>query len=352
MTLPESIKLSAPPWLNSDQTIVLSHRLRLVRNLERFSFTHIAENNTLKEILELVEWSLKKKSLEGDWSFFPFSQLSQSDLNIIQEYFFLPMRSINEQYGAIAVNETHEQTILVNSQHHLKISLINTGEDLVQSYLQLNLIEEQLSSHLSFSFHPVFGYLSPSPADLGTGLKISYLLHLPAINLLNRLPQACRIAADHNSVLRTLSLNHSSNMGNLFVLEYFNSFGPKEESMLAEASQSCSAIRQLEEESGQFLQDRIPHSINDKVKRSWGILTHAELLDVKETFNMLSALRLGTRLNYLETVYRPLLNRLLVQSLPYHLSRLAGFTKPEPEQLEIFRAGYIRKLLHEQEGAK
>lgn len=339
-----------PAWIDSDSQVVISHRLRYSRNLNRIPFVERSETVRLMQVMQDVEYAMNQSNQREGWEWISIKHLNAMELNGIKEYFFIDQLPYRDPKISLWVNPSISEFILLNSGDHIKIIGLYPGKDTIRNIFALNRLDDRLSPFMEYSYHPDFGYLSPWPTNTGTGFKASFLLHLPAVAVTEQLRKVCKIASDKNCSLKSLALSGRNNVGNLFLLENSLSFGMNEESIMYEMIKAIDEIEKLEFQSEDFLRDKLIIHTKDKIFRAWGILTNATMLSLHETVNLLSAIRMGVRLHLLGDNLIKVMNQLMIIILPSHLRYRYGVLDASDEAVDQLRAAAIKEVLLNQAG--
>jgi len=216
------------------------------------------------------------------------------------------------------------------------------GFDLESVLADVQRIENILSKSLPFSFSPDYGYLTACPTNLGTGLRISVLIHLPALVLTKEIQKAIRSTGQLGMTVRGFRGEGSDVVGNLFQISNQSSFGRTEFSIRDSLTKVVSRIVEYEKNAANVLMEEAGPQVSDKVWRSVGILKSARVLSTQEFMNLASAVRLGVFLGVIEKRLAGILSELMVMIQPEHLQERVG-ERLEPPERDIVRADMVRE---------
>ncbi|MBP7460139.1 MAG: hypothetical protein KBA26_02505 [Candidatus Delongbacteria bacterium] len=339
-----------PPWVDSDSRVVISHRLRYSRNLNRIPFVDRAEPDRLIQVMQDLDYAMKQTGRRDDWDWIPLKPLTSMAINGIKEFFYIDRLPYPDPKIGLWINPGSSEFMMLNATDHIKLIGLYPGKDTLQNMMALNRLDDSLSPYMEYAYHPDFGHLSPCPTNTGTGFKASFLLHLPAASITEQIRKVCRIVSEKNCSLKSLSLIGKSNVGNLFIVENNLSFGLNEETIMYELIKTVDEVEQMELQSEEFLKEKLLIHTQDKVFRAWGILTNAAVLSLHETVNLLSAVRLGVRLHLLREDLIRIINQLFVSIMPAHLRYRFGMPDATEEAVDQFRALLIKEALLNQAG--
>ena len=175
------------PWLectglNTD--VVISSRLRLARNLKQFPFPNNSQVKVLDDIVKEARQIFQSNSEFLDWEFSSLDLFTYSEKQVLLERRFIsPEFAKKTNHAAISIDESCNFSIMINEEDHFRIQILDSGMDLEVLWQSLNLVEEQLNQNISFAYDSQFGYLASNPLNSGSGLRVSVLLHLPALKI-------------------------------------------------------------------------------------------------------------------------------------------------------------------------
>ena len=217
---------------------------------------------------------------------------------------------------------------------------------LEEAWEQINQLDDQLESKLDFSFHPRFGYLTACPTNVGTGIRVSVMLHLPALKLTGEIEKVFRAAKDMRLAVRGLYGEGTEATGDFYQISNQTTLGKSEEEIICDFKQSViPKIIEYEEHARRTLLNDRTAALDDKVFRALGTLRSARLITSEDTLNFLSHLRLGINLGRVKDIDLRTINELFLLTQPAHLQKLQG-KKLEGDVRRAARAEYIRQRLN------
>jgi len=240
------------------------------------------------------------------------------------------------------------RAIMVNEEDHLRIQALVPGFATTAAYGQAERLDGELGHRISFAFHPEFGYLSACPTNVGTGLRASVLIHLPALVLTREIGKVLQGLAQVGLTHRGLWGEGSEVRGNLFQLSNQTTLGKSEAELLDHLGRLVTEVIGHERRARDVLRRDATVLVEDRVWRAWGLLRHARVLAFEETLNLLSGVRLGVGMGVLPPMPMTTLNRLLVAAQDAHVAREAE-TGLDDEALPAHRARLVQRLLDEEE---
>jgi protein arginine kinase len=332
-----------------DQDIVFSSRIRLARNLRSQPFPMLATNQQSGEVLQQVSAVLKTKEMQqlDDFQLVKLSDLNELQKRVLVEKHLISPNLANEsRNGAVIINKNESVSIMVNEEDHLRIQCLSAGFRIREAMELANRIDDIFEAELEYAFDEKRGYLTSCPTNVGTGLRASVMMHLPALVLTQQINRLLSAITQVGLAVRGIYGEGSEAMGNLFQISNQITLGQSEEEILDNLYRVAKQIISHERTARQKLLAESRDRLIDRVNRSYGILANAHIMDSKEAVQRLSDVRLGMDLGLIRTNVTPLVvNELIVMAQPGFLQQLAGGML-STEERDIRRAEIIRSKLN------
>jgi len=245
----------------------------------------------------------------------------------------------------VAIGDGETLSIMVNEEDHLRIQVLRSGLQLDESWEQINQIDDALEAKLDFSFHPRFGYLTACPTNVGTGIRVSVMLHLPGLKLTNEIEKVFRAAKEMRLAVRGLYGEGTEATGDFYQVSNQTTLGKSEDDIINDFKQFViPKILDYEHQARRTLLTDKTAALDDKIFRALGTLRSARLMGSEETLSFLSHLRMGINLGRVKDVDIRTLNELFLMTQPAHLQKLQG-KKLDGDFRRAARAEYIRHRL-------
>lgn len=326
--------------------VVFSSRVRLARNVAGMPFLTRCSRMQASEIAETIRQALMKLALGGETLYVDMDSADPLDRDVLVERHLIS-RQLVEASGprgvAIAGDET--VSVMVNEEDHLRAQVLRGGLQLDACYAEINRLDEQLSGRLNFAFSSRFGYLTACPTNVGTALRLSVMMHLPALKLTGQIDKALRAARDMRLAVRGLYGEGTEAIGDLFQVSNQITLGKSEEQLICEfRDEVVPALIDYERRARESLLEGRRLALEDKVGRALAVLRAAKLISSEETLYLLSHVRLGVALGMIPDVTAEQINDLALVTQPAHLQRLAGKALSPQERGEA-RAAMIQAKL-------
>jgi protein arginine kinase len=346
MTIDELTR-HAGEWLSGrgpQSDIVVSSRIRLARNISGFPFLSRATESQRKEILRLICSTIDNTAIGPKSSFFDIEETPDLDREILVERHLISRQHAGAQGSrGVAVSDEETVAVMINEEDHLRIQSLRSGLQLQAAWEELRLLDNALESQVDYAFHSRFGYLTACPTNVGTGIRVSAMLHLPAIKLSEQLQKVFRAAKDMQVAVRGLFGEGTDAQGDFYQISNQTTLGKSEEEIIQEfETVVIPGIVEYEKRARDLLVNERTSLLDDKVWRAVGLLENARAVSTEETLNLLSHLRMGINLGRLSNIDIRTVNELFLQMQPAHLQKMSG-EELTSEQRGVIRAECIRK---------
>ncbi len=348
MNLPE-VTRQASPWVRESGPhgdVVLSSRVRLARNVAGFPFTNRASDVQRQELLNACRESIFQSPLAERLIWVDLLESSKQDRQILYERHLISRQHSHGQVPRGVVLATDESfAIMINEEDHLRIQVIKAGLQLDDVYAKADQIDDLLESRLEPAYSAKLGYLTACPTNVGTGIRVSVMLHLPGLKITGEIEKVRRAARELNLAIRGFYGEGTEAVGDFFQISNQTTLGRTEREILRDFQEGViPQIIEYEHNARHALAERRSTLLEDRLQRAYGLLTHARLLSSEEAACLLSYLRLGVGMGCIPGVELTTINELFVLIQPAHLQRIAREKFTGDERRE-FRARFVRERL-------
>ncbi len=335
-------------WLTGEgreSDIVISSRVRIARNVGGFPFPARASEVQRRELEQLLHRSVMDASFADDMSYIRLDRASETEGHVLVERHLIShelARGEGERGVAFRADET--ASIMVNEEDHLRVQVIQPGLELARAWSIANEIDNQIAAGLDYAFDPDFGFLTSCPTNVGTGMRVSVMLHLPGLTMARHLEKVFNAMAKIDMTVRGLYGEGTEAVGDLYQISNQKTLGKSEDDIVANLSSVTPQILDYERRVRDAMMEENRRQVEDQVFRAEGILRGAHLISSEETLYLLSRLRLGMNLGIISDVDMSTVNRLLILTRAAHLQILVG-RELEKEERHAVRADYVRHAL-------
>ncbi len=348
-----SVPDSGLEWLDADgpvADVVLSTRVRLARNLDGHRFGQRSEEAEREAILAEAQAAADRTATMTTGTMMSMRGLTAPTRRLLLERHLVSRELIGEEeadppsHSALLLAGDDSLGVMVNEEDHLRLQSLVSGFRLRDAWRRVDELDEELAGHLRYAFHPEFGYLTSCPTNVGTGLRASVLVHLPALVLTQEIGKVLQGISQVGLTFRGLYGEGSEVVGNFFQISNQTTLGKTEEDLIDHLQKIVEQVIQYEKQARAVLLRDARTVIEDKVWRAYGLLRYARSISFEETMNLLSGVRLGLGLKLLPGARVYTLNKIMIFSQSAHLEKLAGAPLSASEA-DTYRASYIRRLL-------
>jgi len=337
-------------WLRSEgphHQIVVSSRVRLARNLKSFSFPGWAKKHERLQILETIKPQVEALPEMND----AFSVYSQ-DLSALEKQVLVERHLISREHAAkgvgsaVVMNRRQTLSIMINEEDHLRMQAIRAGLQLKSVFKMIDKVDSALEDRLDYAFHAHLGYLTACPTNVGTGMRASAMVHLPALVMSEQINQVIQAVNKIGLAVRGLYGEGTEALGNLFQVSNQTTLGEKEDEIISRLHKVIEQIIEHEQNARQTLLQKKPNTLLDHIGRGYGILRHAYSMNSKEALNLLSFMKLGIDLGFFPENCRQPIDELFMETQPAHLQK-GTQQKLAADERDSLRAEIIRAKLNE-----
>jgi protein arginine kinase len=340
-------------WLRGsgpESDIVISSRIRLARNLADFPFIRKCSEQDRATIEATIRERLGQVAELKNIVYVDVAGLETVDRQFLVERQLIS-REHAEAEGARAVAiDAHEKfSLMINEEDHLRIQVMKSGLDLDMAWQQIDHIDDLIEEHVTYAFHPQKGYLTACPTNVGTGMRVSVMLHLPALVITRQIDKVFRSLQKISLAVRGLYGEGSQAMGDFYQISNQITLGRPEAELIRQVQDVVPVLIDYERRAREFLISESENDLHDQVSRAYGVLCTAHTISSEETMHLLSRVRMGVNLGLIDNVEIPTVNKLFIHTQPAHLQKLRGIELDTADR-NIERALYLKRHLQRKDG--
>lgn len=348
MTL-DDLTRSTGEWLRGkgpNAEVVFSSRVRLARNLADFPFLSTASASDKTEIYRTVAGEIGNVDVAADAFVVDLDQTSSIDRDLLVERHLISKHQAHDE-GSRGVTVWPDETraVMINEEDHLRMQGLRSGLELDALLDDVNEIDDALARRFEFAYDRRLGFLTACPTNVGTGIRISVMLHLPALRLTEEIEKVFRAAKDMRLAVRGLFGEGTDAVGDLYQISNQTTLG-KSESQIIEGfgKQTIPRIVEYEMEARDVLAKKHPYRLDDRIWRAYGVLRNARCISSEETISLLSHVRLGVRMGRFDKIDITTVNELFLLCQPAHLQKSCAASMDGPSR-SVARADLLRERL-------
>ncbi len=308
-------------WLEAkseNDDVVISSRIRLARNLKDIPFPNRLSENDAKDIVKKVEDAFYSVPYMEEqyktvylWQSDDISNMAHLEKHLISKKLIS-----NKNEAAFILGKDETVSIMLNEEDHIRLQSITGGLNLKEAYEYTNKLDDLLEEKLDYAFDEKLGYLTSCPTNLGTGLRASVMIHLPALTINKEIAGLLKGLTQVGMTIRGLFGEGSQGDGNIYQISNQVTLGLSEEEILTNLTGVINQIINQERLTRDNILNKKKYELEDKIFRSAGILKSAIILTSREALNLLSNVRLGVEMGIIKDVDKTILNKLLVDIQP------------------------------------
>src|SRR3954454_19335965 len=325
--------------------IVLSSRVRLARNLKGLAFPGWAKKAERVRSLDQIRPAVESLSQMSEAFSQSMDNLTVLDKNILVERHLISREHAAKNAGSgLVLNCEESLCVMINEEDHLRMQALRPGLQLKQAWHAIDQVDSKLEKKMEFAFTPTLGYLTACPTNVGTGIRVSAMLHLPGLVLAEQINPIIQSVNKLGLAVRGLYGEGTEALGNVFQVSNQMTLGESEPDIVERLNKVLAQIIEHEENARGSLLEKKPKTVMNQIGRAYGILANSHSISSKETMNLLSFMRLGVDLGLFPDVERGLVDELFVVTQPAHLQKQYS-EKLGADERDLLRADMVRERL-------
>jgi protein arginine kinase len=339
------------PWFGAGgdgfSDVVISSRIRLARNIKGYAFGSCLSEPDQRQLLQQLKDVILSVNAGAGLFYVDVDLASTAERELLAERHLISRRHVQGKGPrGVVISDNETFTAMINEEDHLRMQVYAPGLQLNTCWERINGIDDQIEKQIEYAFDNRLGYLTACPTNLGTGIRVSVMLHLPALKMTGQIDKLITAGRDTDMAIRGLFGEGTEAVGDFFQISNQVTLGLSETEVVEQfAAQLIPQIINYEKEARQTLLQKKPRILEDKVKRALGILANACLISSQEALFLLSQVRLGINLGRIPDIDLKTVNELFTLTQPAHLQIKAG-TMLDADQRDSLRAEIIRQKLH------
>jgi protein arginine kinase len=332
---------------SNDADIVLTSRVRLARNIDNIPFPHMMSKEQSNKIIENISSSILDSNsfIANEFRLVRLENLNYLDrISMVEKHLISKDLAGNHEIAAVLLNRDENVSIMINEEDHIRLQVIYPGMNLKEAYDYATKIDDLIEERVTYSYDSRLGYLTSCPTNVGTGIRASVMVHLPALTISRNIDNIVKTVTQVGMTIRGLYGEGSNVMGNIYQVSNQVTLGFTEEEIINNLIAVTTKIIDQEKRMRQFLMEKQLVDIEDSVYRALGILKYARKLETSESLNLISRIRMGLEMGIIKDINVKNLNELLVNVQPATLQLIEGRELSEKER-DVTRARIVRETL-------
>lgn len=329
-------------WYNEvskDSDVVISSRIRFARNIKGYKFPVIMSYKEREEVVDLLEKNINKKK----YSFLKMKDIDEITRLSLMEKHIISKEFVGDDLGAIISNEDNSLVAMVNEEDHLRIQAFEPGFNIDKAYEKLTSFTDELEEKIEYTKNEKYGYITSCPTNVGSGMRVSVLLHLPALARVGLLNKLLDQAASIGVSVRGLYGENSSSDGYMYQISNQKTLGMSDKNIISGIKAIITSIVEQERRAREILKNE-NIQFEDEVFRAYGILKNARVITQEEALKFLSKVRLGVSMEMIKDVSLDTIQKIMT-SISSNTLKLQEKQDMSRQEEHIKRAEYIREEL-------
>ena len=340
-------------WLRGtgpESDIVMSSRIRLARNLADYPFIRRCNDIDKANIESTVRERIAANTDLSSLNFINVAELNLLDRQLLVERQLISRELANSEGArSVAIDKPEQLSLMVNEEDHMRLQVIKSGFDLDGAWELINHLDDEIESTVTYAYNQQLGYLTACPTNVGTGMRVSVLVHLPALVITKQIEKVFRSAQKMNLVVRGLYGEGTQAMGDFYQVSNQVTLGKSEKDLIYLVDDVICKVLKYERMAREVLINEKQNDLFDKVSRAYGMLRSAQQISSEETMHLLSRVRMGVSLGLIGELEIPDINQLFLQTQPAHLQKIHS-SELDTDERNIERANYLHNQLKLENG--
>lgn len=322
--------------------IVVSTRIRLARNIKNTPFPSLLTGEARDKVKTALEDAVIKSNstLSKDFTLYKLDEVSPLEKRAMVEEHLISPQMIKGTQKSVLVNNDKTMSIMLMEEDHIRLQIIMSGMELDKAYDLADKVDNVMEESLDYAFSEEFGYLTACPTNVGTGLRASVMMHLPALSMTGNITRVLQSFSGMGIAVRGLYGEGTNAEGAMYQISNSITLGLSEKELIEKLKTVVERIEKLEIQARERLVSEMKETFEDKLMRSYGILKYARKVTSQEAKSMLSDCLLGVNMGIINVEGRMSPLELMIKTAP---SIIAGEETLTPEERDIKRAEFLRE---------
>ena len=306
-----------------NNSIVITSRIRLARNLKNYKFpinmTEGESNSVIQEISNAVSKHDKGYKLTY------MKDLSDVKKNsLIENHIISPALAKKKDEGAFLLSSDRKVSVMINEEDHIRIQTIEDGLSLKECWELSNEVDDIIEENVDYAFDKELGYITACPTNIGTGMRASVMLHLPALSITNQIDKLLYGVSQLGVAVRGVYGEGTKSLGHLYQISNQGTLGVSEETLIDKINQIVMQIIDKEKNTREHLLKNNYDDLEDDFYRAYGLLTNARKISADEAMKLLSLIKLGSEMGITPMVKGKNIYQLMIWIQPNNISTIEG----------------------------
>lgn len=326
-----------------NKDIVITSRIRLARNLKNHRFPVKMNQEEAEKVIQEVNNAISRINLNYNLTY--MKDLSDIQKNaLIENHLISPALAEKKDRAAFLLSPDKKISIMLNEEDHIRIQTLDKGMSLKECWNLSNKIDDVIEEAVDYAFDTELGYVTSCPTNIGTGMRASVMIHLPALSITNQIEKLLYGVSQLGVAVRGVYGEGTKSLGHLYQISNQGTLGASEETLIDKITQIVKQIVEKEEKTREHLKKNNFDQLEDEFYRAYGLLTNARKMTTEEAMKLISLIKLGRDMEMISVAGNKDLYELMTRIQP---SNLSSFADKEllPKEIDNRRAEIIRNEL-------
>ncbi len=319
--------------------IVVTSRIRLARNLKNYKFPVKITSEEAEKVVQEVDNAIKRINLNYELTY--MKDLNSTEKSALVENHLISPALAEKERAAFLLSQDKKVSIMLNEEDHIRIQTLSPGLSLKECWDLSNKIDDVIEESVDYAFDTELGYVTSCPTNMGTGMRASVMVHLPALSITNQIEKLLYGVSQLGVAVRGVYGEGTKSIGHLYQISNQGTLGAGEETLIEKITQIVNQIIEKEVRLREHLKKNNYDEIEDEVYRAYGLLTNARRMTAEESMKLLSILKLGKEMDIIELSRDMDVYRLMTMVQPSNIALKAG-SGLSPKERDKYRADILR----------
>lgn len=337
-------------WFNysgDEEDVVLSTRVRVARNLKDYRFPELITEDEARELTDAIVETVDMES-NNKYEFFSLEDMdSINRTKYIENHLISPRLIKNPSLSSFFLREDESISIMVNEEDHIRIQSLLPGLNLEKAWTMVDKLDDELESKLDYAFDEDLGYLTSCPTNVGTGLRASAMVHIPALSMSGYIDSLIQGLGKIGLTVRGIYGEGSEALGNLYQISNQVTLGDREEDIIEKLKRVIYQVIDKERKVRSIIMASKEEELEDRIYRSLGILKNARIMSSREAMAHISNIRLGIETGILDDLEYREITELIISVQPANIQICYG--ESNKYKRDFNRAKFIREYFMTEE---
>ncbi len=333
------------------EDVILSSRIRLARNMADFPFPHMMSAEEEEEVEGRVISAFTGMNNNKAFKIIELDELTPIERRMLLERNFITQDYSLKRNKVVVLNRDETVSVMVNEEEHLRFASIHAGLTLKEAYEDVDNLDSKLEDYLHFAVSLEWGYLNTSLNDIGTGLRSSVMMHVPALVMTSLIDRVVKNINEVGLAVKGFFSDNEGSLGDMYQISNQLTLGLNEKEIIEKLEGIAMQLVNYEKKAREELMERRRVEIEDKILRAYGVLKFCRSISIKEAIELLSLIRLGVSIGIIDGIDLRTINTLLFASQKSHIQKFISGNEEDADSnyIDFIRAKVIREALESSE---